>query len=192
MYNITYIVNSVFTSRTYIISKVSSNDIWLIDCGDFEKIREIINVDSVVKGVFFTHIHYDHIYGLRDIIKSFPECGFYTNSFGLIAFNDEKINMSKYHNDPINYSGDNIIVISEGCVIDLYDNLQIRVFETPGHHPSCISYIMDRYIFTGDSYIPGFKVVTNLPRGDKITAEKSKQKILELSNDKIIMPGHEV
>ena len=46
------------------------------------------------------------------------------------------------------------------------------------------------YIFTGDSYIPGFKVVTNLPKGNKIQALESVVKIKSLVEGRTICPGH--
>ena len=51
---------------------------------------------------------------------------------------------------------------------------------------------MGEYLFTGDSYISGIKVVTNLPGGNKELAAQSLEKILELAKGKILCPGHVV
>ena len=45
-------------------------------------------------------------------------------------------------------------------------------------------------LFTGDSYIPGIKTVTNLPASNKEQARISEEKIKSLSDDKLIYPGH--
>ncbi|MCB6651666.1 MBL fold metallo-hydrolase, partial [Bacteroides salyersiae] len=47
------------------------------------------------------------------------------------------------------------------------------------------------YLFTGDSYIPNVKLVTNLPRSNKEKAKKSLERILGLiKDDTIVCPGH--
>ena len=40
MLRVSHIVNSVFTSRTYILSKEGENACWIVDCGDVEPLLE--------------------------------------------------------------------------------------------------------------------------------------------------------
>lgn len=188
---IDYIVNSIFSSRTYIISSISDKRIWLVDIGDTDKVFSIIPDDSVIVGVLFTHIHYDHIYGINKLLKRFPHCLFYTNAEGLKAFCSPRTNMSKYHNDPIEYRGANIRVLQNRDVVRLFDDFTLDVYETPGHNPSCLTFVGESAIFTGDSYIPGIKVVTTLPGGNKQKALSSLEQILSLSLGKTIYPGHD-
>ena len=82
--------------------------------------------------------------------------------------------------------------MNDGDDIELSDDIKAKVVATPGHHPSCLTFIIGDDIFTGDSYIPGVKVVTNLPKGNKKQAEESIEKILSLSEGKTIYPGHQV
>ena len=84
-----------------------------------------------------------------------------------------------------------MIIISEGERIELFDDTFINILETPGHCQSCLTYYTNHHIFTGDSYIPGAKVVTTLPKGNKTQANISLQRILELSKDRIICAGHD-
>lgn len=51
---------------------------------------------------------------------------------------------------------------------------------------------LPNYLFTGDAYILGVKVVTTLKGGDKKLAAKSVERILKLAEGKIICPGHKV
>lgn len=196
MLNVTYIVNSVFTSRTYILSDEGKKDFWIVDCGDvsplIDKISTIGGNLFTIKGVLLTHVHYDHIYGLPLLREKFPDIKVYTNEAGCKALPNPKLNMSKYHDDPIIYELENVVACSEGDVIDLFDGLQAKVFETPGHHPSCLTFEVGDYLFTGDAYIPGEKVVTILPGADKIMAADSIEKIKCIGEGKEICPGHEV
>ena len=62
------IVHKAFTSNTYIISNKADDDVWLVDIGNYEGAMEFISDAKTVKGVFITHYHYDHIYGINDLI----------------------------------------------------------------------------------------------------------------------------
>jgi len=196
MLKVNHIVNSVFTSRTYILTQKGSSSVWLVDCGDVPPLIDLLSSMgddlSTIKGVLLTHVHYDHIYGLPKLKEKFPSLLVYTNEYGKKALTDIQLNYSKYHNDPIVYESENVVTCDEGSVIELFDGVQAKVYHTPGHSPSCLTYEVGDYLFTGDAYIPGVKVVTTLKGGDKAKAAESVERILRLAEEKIICAGHEV
>ena len=196
MLQVSHIVNSVFTSRTYVLSERDGREFWIVDCGDVVPLVDMISSLGggafQLKGVLLTHVHYDHIYGLPRLKEMFPEVRVYTNEIGRVALGNEKLNYSKYHNDPILYESENIVVCKEGDEIELFGGVTAKVHETPGHSDSCLTYEMGDYLFTGDAYIPGVKVVTTLKGGDKNLAAKSVERIKSLAEGKIICPGHEI
>ena len=74
MIEIVRIVNSVFESNTYLAISRNCDLCFLIDCGDPAPIIENINNRGLhLKGIFITHSHFDHIYGLDSIIDEYPE-----------------------------------------------------------------------------------------------------------------------
>ena len=83
---VSHIVNSVFTSRTYILAHEESLLAWLVDCGDVPPIVDVLSSlggdSSIIKGVLLTHVHYDHIYGLLRLTERFPSLQIYTNEYG--------------------------------------------------------------------------------------------------------------
>lgn len=185
------IVNSVFTSNTYILTEEKSASAFLVDIGDILPIEEFIIKSKVaVKGIFLTHTHYDHIYGIKKILEIFPSCPVYTSSFGKQALASDKINFSRYHDDPITVVGDNIKSLCEGNKIELFPDEYLEVFETPGHDKSCLTYKLGSRIFSGDSYIPGLKVVSSFPYSNREDAEISKQRIINLAKECDLYPGH--
>ncbi len=186
-----YIVNSVFNSRTYILGEENSDFVWLIDCGDFDKVLKKIG-KRTVKGVLLTHAHFDHIYGIPDFLEHFPDGLIYTNNFGVDALADDRLNMSRYHGIPLSIVSKNILKCGEGDAVPLFDAINALVYYTPGHNPSCLTFEVENYLFTGDAYIPGIKVVTTLPKGDKSLAKQSVQRILDISEGKVICSGHEL
>lgn len=196
MVNVSYIVNSVFTSRTYILTQEECSSVWLVDCGDVAPLMDVLSSMgddlSIIKGVLLTHVHYDHIYGLLKLKEKFPALQVYTNEYGKKALTDIQLNYSKYHNDPIVYESENVVTCDEGTVIELFDGVQAKVYHTPGHNPSCLTYEVGDYLFTGDAYIPGIKVVTTLKGGNKVDAAESVERILRLAEGKEVCAGHEV
>ena len=187
--HITKIVNSVFTSNTFILIDENSLDCWLVDVGDIEPILEAVG-DKEVKGIFITHTHYDHIYGINKLVERFPDCIIYTSQYGKEGLFSDKLNFSRYHADPILFQGNHIEVLEEGDEISLFPNVVLRTMYTPGHDWSSMSYYTDGVIFTGDSYIPNIKVVTSLPKSNKQEAQVSLDRILELCENRDIYPGH--
>ena len=147
----------------------------------------------VVKGVLLTHAHFDHIYGLPHLTEMFPEVKVYTNEAGRRTLADSRRNLSRYHGNPIAFESDNVVVCEDGDVVELFDGVSAKVFETPGHHPSCLTFEVGDYLFTGDAYIPGVAVVTLLPEAEKSLAVRSQERIksLSLSPGRILCPGHE-
>ncbi len=185
------IVNSVFTSNTFILTEERSADAFLIDVGDILPIKEFIGRSkAVVKGVFLTHTHYDHIYGIKKLIELFPDCLVYTSAFGKQALASDKLNFSRYHDDLLMISGDNIKLLHEGDNIELFPEKFVEVFETPGHDKSCLTYKVGNRVFSGDSYIPGLKVISSFPNSNKEDAVISKERILELAHGCNLYPGH--
>lgn len=185
---LSWVVNRVFSSRTYLLE--TEKEAWLVDCGDWEKLLQ--DGDLPLRGVLLTHVHYDHIYGIPGLLERFPECRIYTNAAGVEAFASPKNNMSRYHDDPITLDAARLTLVGEGDRIPLAPGLEAEVFETPGHNPSCLTYRVADLLFTGDSYIPGEKVVTTLPGGDKPLAAASLERILRLADGLQLCPGHEI
>ena len=193
---VTHIVNSVYSSMTYVLKEDGDTEFWLVDCGDVPPLLDLISTSGggafKIKGVLLTHAHYDHMYGLPKLTEKFPSLRVYTNEDGKKALANERLNFSKYHEDPISYETDSVVICEDGDEIDLFDGVKAIVHYTPGHNPACLTYEVGDYVFTGDSYIPGIKVVTNLPGGDKTLAAESLEKILRLAEGKEVCPGHVV
>ncbi len=190
MLKIKQIVNEVYNSNSFLLFDNMFTNFWLFDVGDVYKIIKILPKYSKIKGVFLTHTHFDHIYGINDLLRAFPDCSIYTSEYGSKALFNDRLNFSYYRGKSIVYQVKQPYILKNNDIIELFPNCYLQAIDTPGHCPSCLTYIVDNYIFTGDSYIPGIKVVTNVPKGNKVQAQESVEKILKLSENKIICAGH--
>ena len=187
------LVNSFYTSNTYIISDAVGDGVWLVDCGDYvSQVKPLLEGRKVI-GVLLTHTHSDHIYGLVDLLEDFPLAKVFTNDFGIVALGDSRLNLSHYHSEVPDLSIKNlknVVSVDEGMEIPLFEDLSASVLSTPGHDKSCLSYIIGGHLFTGDSYIPGERLVASFPNSNKEQAKDSYKRLLDLCKNYVVCPGH--
>lgn len=185
------IINHIYYSNTFILYTEKHKEAWIIDIGDTNKILDWIDThDKILRGVLLTHTHFDHIYGLNELLLYYPDIPVFTSSEGKEGLYSDKLNFSKYHYKPFIFKGSNIICVGEEDVISLWPGINAIVLKTPGHDWSCLSYEIGESIFTGDAYIPGLKVVTSFPKSNKRDAHISVVRIMNRNHIKMIYPGH--
>lgn len=178
----------LYSSNIFVLEDVQSGDCWLVDIG--EK-GFIVPNGKRVKGVFITHTHIDHIQGINALLTQYPDCRIYVNEAGKEGLYNDKNNLTFYHEEPLCFIGGDVRIIKEGDKVSLFDGVDMEVIETPGHHPSCVCFKADNYLFTGDSYIPGISVVTKLKGGNRVQAAESEERIkLLIEESTILCPGH--
>ncbi len=182
------VVNSLYRSCSYVITH--DDEAWLVDCGDVEPLLHLIG-KSTLRGVMLTHGHYDHIYGLNVLLTMYPSMAILTNEAGKVELLNDKRNFSRYINDPfILQSPENITLVEDGQGIDLFDGIQAEPVFTPGHSPSCVTWVIGDAVFTGDSFIPGVKTVTNFPLSNRAQSAASEMIIKDLISHRDVYPGH--
>ena len=192
MITINHFENLDFTSNTFLIKhKLFKNDVYLIDIGNPKDVLDFLLPYQKVKGIFITHSHYDHIFGVNKIVEQFPKCIIYCSEYAYDALLSEKLNLSFYRLEPIVLKRGDVNLLYENMSIKLFDNYYIKVLETKGHTEGSLSYIVNEGIFTGDALIPDVPVVTKLKSGDRNKAKKSILKIYNsLKSEQNIYPGH--
>jgi len=184
------VVCKLYASNIYVLEDVHADYCWLVDIG--EK-NFVVPSGKRVKGVFITHTHIDHIQGLNDLLEQCPDCIIYVNEVGREGLFDDKVNLTFYHEEPLCFVGGDVRIVKEGDIIGLFEGVEMEVFETPGHHPSCVCYKDQNYLFTGDSYIPGVSVVTKLKGGNRLEARNSEARIKSMINEyTLLCPGHNI
>ena len=71
-------------------------------------------------------------------------------------------------------------------------HITLRVLETPGHTPTCLSYVVDDMVFTGDALLIGKCGRTDFQGGDAGQLHDSiTGKLFALPDSTIVYPGHD-
>jgi len=161
------------STYTYLISSGKGREALIIDpvkenVGDY--IRLLKELDLKLVKVIDTHIHADHVTGaskLKDITKCSTIMGAHTPA------------------DTVE------IKVKDDEYIDL-DSLKIRAMYTPGHTSDSYSFLMDNYLFSGDTLLINGTGRTDFQNGSSKDAYNSIfNRLLKLPEDTILYPGHD-
>lgn len=179
--------NKLLQSVSYFIGS------YIVDCGDGEAILKMAKEQGTeIRGIFLTHCHQDHIYGIPKVMECFPDAKIYCSEMTHKGLLDNSLNLS-YIVPEFSFTfiyNDNVVELTEG--IHQIGDMIVEMILCNGHSNDCQSYIIGENLFTGDAYIPFAKVFTKWPTSDKALAIESENKIMQLANNRglIIRPGH--
>lgn len=194
MLEVTRFVNSRFGSNTFILSHPEHDDAWVVDPGDTEPVFGWIqsNQKTSVTGILLTHAHFDHIYGMNEIVSRYPSCKVYVaNEYGLNALHNPIINGSKYTEEGPIEIAENAKVEYCRDTMQLWDGVEMKTINTPGHSDDSQCLLVDGMLFTGDTLIKDVRTVTKLKGGSVEKLEESIKVISALKGNSLrVMPGH--
>ena len=161
------------STYTYLISSGQGREALIID-PVIKNVNEYINLlkelDLKLVKVIDTHIHADHVTGaskLKDITKCSTIMGEHTpaEAVEIKVKDDEFINL---------------------------DNLKIRAIYTPGHTSDSYSFLMNNYLFSGDTLLINGTGRTDFQNGSSKDAYNSIfNRLLKLPEDTTLYPGHD-
>ena len=161
------------STYTYLIASAKGREAVIID-------PVIENVESYIKlleeldlklvKVIDTHIHADHVTGASKLKET-------TNCSTLMGEHTPANTVE------IKVKDDEIIKI---------DQIEIKAMYTPGHTSDSYSFLMDRYLFSGDTLLINGTGRTDFQNGSSKDAYNSIfNRLLKLPEDTILYPGHD-
>ena len=161
------------STYTYLIASAKGREALIID-PVLENVNEYINIlkelDLKLVKVIDTHIHADHVTGaskLKDITKCTTIMGKHTPAESV----EIKVKDDEY--------------------IDL-DNLKIKAIYTPGHTSDSYSFLLNNYLFSGDTLLINGTGRTDFQNGNSKDAYNSIfNKLLKLPEETLLYPAHD-
>ena len=161
------------STYTYVIASAKGREAVIID-PVLENVEDYIGIlkelDLKLVKVIDTHIHADHITGASKL-KQVTNC---TTIMG--------------EHTP----ADTVeIKVKDSEIIDI-DNLKIRSMYTPGHTSDSYSFLLDNYLFTGDTLLINGTGRTDFQNGSSKDAYNSLfNNLLKLPEETLVYPGHD-
>lgn len=188
-------VNEKYRSNCFLLVDKDTMRGIAIDPGnpDPMELSKYIDMNGIhLDYVFLTHEHFDHISGVAALREKYD--------FALVAGRDCSERLEDPRRNCSIYAlmdGRGISCPRADIVFDGTDNVipwvcgDVFFMATPGHSPGSAIYVVDQYLFTGDTLIPGLRTVTKLPGGDSNLVRQSLIAIQErFKSSMIVCPGH--
>ena len=161
------------STYTYLIASAKGREAVIID-PVLENIKYYISLlkelNLKLVKVIDTHIHADHITGASKLKQA-------TNCTTLMGENTPADTVE--------------IKVKNNEIIDI-DNLKIRSIYTPGHTSDSYSFLLDNYLFTGDTLLINGTGRTDFQNGSSKDAYNSLfNNLLKLPEETLVYPGHD-
>ena len=165
--------DKISSTYTYLIASAKGREALIID-PVLENIEAYIGLlkelDLKLVKVIDTHIHADHITGASKLNKE-------TNCSTIMGEHTPSETVQ------IKVKNDEIIKV---------DNLKIKAIYTPGHTSDSYSFLMDNYLFSGDTLLINGTGRTDFQNGNSIDQYHSLfDRILTLPEKTFVYPAHD-
>ena len=161
------------STYTYLIASNKGREALIID-PVLENVRNYINLlnklDLKLVKVIDTHIHADHVTGASKL-KNQTNCS--------------TIMGDKTPADAVE------IKVGDGEIIKL-DQIEIKALHTPGHTSDSFSFMMNNYLFSGDTLLINGTGRTDFQNGSSKDAYNSIfNRLLKLPEETLLYPAHD-
>jgi len=161
------------STYTYLIASAKGREAVIIDpvIENVESYIKLLNeLDLKLVKVIDTHIHADHVTGASKL---------------KLATNCSTIMGEHTPADAVE------IKVKDDEIIKI-DQIEIKAMYTPGHTSDSYSFLMDNYLFSGDTLLINGTGRTDFQNGSSKDAYNSIfNRLLKLPEDTILYPGHD-
>lgn len=188
-------VNHPVTSNCYVLfDKENGKDCIIIDPGSREEKSLILFLEKeslIPSYIILTHEHFDHCWGVNQLVARY-HIPIVCSQLCAEAIKFEKRNCSVFYDNKASFTIDSetISVESINNVLSFIGH-EIWFYKTPGHTEASICFVVDHYLFTGDTLIKDMRPLTKLPTGSVVKLKESIRLIDSMKGyGYYVYPGH--
>lgn len=190
---IMYMVLGPFMTNTYIVYNEQTLEGLVVDpsFSPEQYIHAIKEKKIHLKSILLTHGHVDHMAGMNELRKAFPEAEMYMDRRDREFLRDPEKNLSYMFPTPV-LVDDADHWVKDGDSISTC-GFTFKVIDTAGHTPGGISFYdeKDGLVFTGDSLFQGSIGRTDFPGGSlKELVGNIQKNLFILPDSTVVLSGH--
>lgn len=193
MMKIMYMVLGPFMTNTYILYNEATMEGLVVDpsFSPEQYIKAIEEKKIHLTSIFLTHAHVDHMAGMNELRKAFPEARMYMDKRDRPFLRDPEKNLSYMFPTPT-LVDDADVWVKDGDEIET-SGYTFQVIDTSGHTPGGISFYLKKegIVFTGDSLFQGSIGRTDFPGGSmKELTGSIRKNLFALPDSTVVLSGH--
>ncbi len=175
----------------YVAADEATKKAFIVDPGghNINMVNYIKENNFDVEYIILTHGHGDHIGGVNDCKKEFPQAKLIANINDKKLLENANLNMSTLtHGTPTELIAD--LYVSDGDTLTV-GTMNLKLLHTPGHTPGGMCIAVGDVVFSGDTLFEQSIGRTDFP-GSSYNAILSsiREKLFTLPNETKVYPGH--
>ena len=185
------IPTGMLQANTYLVCDETSRLGFIVDLGGYSKeLKNIIEKNDIqIQYIVLTHGHGDHIGGVQEHLKDFPDAKVVCSRAEEKMLLDPELNEA-HHFGPEKVSFNPDILVDDGDTLTV-GNMTMKFIMTPGHTEGGLCILVDDVLFSGDTLFCRSIGRTDLAGGDfKTLMESIKNKLFLLPDETQVLPGH--
>ena len=185
------IPTGMLQANTYLVCDETSRLGFIVDLGGYSKeLKNIIEKNDIqIQYIVLTHGHGDHIGGVQEHLKDFPDAKVVCSRAEEKMLLDPELNEA-HHFGPEKVSFKPDILVDDGDTLTV-GNMTMKFIMTPGHTEGGMCILIDNVLFSGDTLFCRSIGRTDLAGGDfRTIMESIKKKLFLLPDETQVLPGH--
>lgn len=180
-------------NNNYLLIDEISKEAVLVDCSSYiDEVETVLkDYNANLKYILITHGHFDHVMGINDFHKQYPQTKIIAPLDDKDLIEDIETFIDRFVGGIGKVTVPHIdMYISEDDEIYI-GNEKIKIISTPGHTKGGVCYFIDDKLFSGDTIFLRSVGRTDLPGGSYEQIKNSVRLVLDMFKDNVVIyTGH--
>ena len=177
-------------ANTHIVTDEISGSTFVVDAGAYNPRLERLVIDKKIEYILLTHGHFDHIMGVCELKKMFPDAKVCIHEKDADMLGNDMLSLAFAFGMSVDNSLRADVILHDGDRLPFGDK-KITVIHTPGHTKGGATFMIDNCLFTGDTLFYRSVGRTDFPGSSSKELNDSICRLFDLAGDFNVYPGHD-
>ena len=183
-----------YGANCYVLS--GNGELAVIDPGEYRgilaaELSASVAAGGTLKYILLTHGHFDHILGVWELKKEYPDAVVAVHERDRLCLTDREASLLGEQSARLFHPVDADILLTDGQELELCGTA-LKVISTPGHTKGGVCFVCEseHCVFTGDTLFCKTVGRTDFPGGSTEELGCSIERLMELDDSYAVFPGH--